>query len=120
MAGGTEDGVLTRRELEQKITAKAWADETFRKAFLADPKAVFEQRLRTKLPAGLSVKAFAEDENHLHFVIPAKPTNAELSEADLDKVAGGFDVVFGATAVVVVSAVVSAVTSVRVVKNEPW
>lgn len=100
---------LSRAELEQKIIALAWADETFRKAFLADPKGEFEKRLGAKLPAGLSMTAHAEDDNHLHFVIPMKPAElSELSEADLEKVAGGTD--FISTSVVTVSAIVYGIT----------
>jgi hypothetical protein len=98
-----DDKAMTRREISEKITALAWKDEAFRKAFLADPKKQFEERLQTKLPAGLTITAVAEDENHLHFVIPAKPANStELSDSDLEKVAGGIDVI--TTAFVVTSA----------------
>ena len=82
---------MTRRDLEAKIIALAWQDEEFRKKFLADPKAQFEARLGTKLPAALKMSAYQEDENSLHFVIPAKPTAdlGELSDEELEKVAGG-------------------------------
>lgn len=85
---------MSRRDIEQKITALAWTDDGFRKAFLADPKGEAEKRLGVKLPADLKMTAHAEDENHLHFVIPAKPRDVgELSDADLENVAGGVDVV---------------------------
>lgn len=85
---------MSRAELDQKIVALAWTDDTFREAFLADPKGEFERRLGVKLPDSLSMTAHAEDADHLCFVIPAKPKDAaELSDADLEKVAGGVDVV---------------------------
>jgi hypothetical protein len=85
---------ITRRDLEAKIVALAWKDDDFRTKFLSDPKAQFEEKLGTKLPAALVITAHGEDENHLHFVIPAKPRENldELSEEDLEKVAGGTDV----------------------------
>jgi hypothetical protein len=98
-------GPKNRHDLEQKIVALAWKDDDFRKAFLADPKGQFEARLGTALPPGLKIAAHQEDENHLHFVIPVKPAVAnlgELSDADLEKVAGGIDVI--TTAFVVTSA----------------
>lgn len=94
---------MNRAELDQKIVALAWKDEAFRKAFLADPKGEAERRLGTKLPAGLKIAAYAEDANHLHFVIPRKPEGlAELSDGDLEKVAGGIDAV---VATIIASAV---------------
>lgn len=87
---------LTRQDVQQRIVALAWTDAAFRKSFLADPRREFEKRLGTKLPPGLTVTAIAEDDDHLHFVIPAKPKDAgALSEQDLEKVAGGLDVVAG-------------------------
>ena len=83
---------MTRRDLEAKIVALAWKDDEFRKKFLADPKAQFEEKLGTKLPASLRITAHQEDENSLHFVIPTKPLEKpieELSDEDLEKIAGG-------------------------------
>ena len=85
---------LTRNEIEAKIVALAWQDDAFRHKFVADPKGQFEQRLGVKLPPLLKMTAHEENENSLHFVIPMKPkTNmGELSDEDLEKVAGGTDV----------------------------
>jgi hypothetical protein len=82
---------MTRQELEAKIIALAWQDAEFRRKFLADPKAQFEQHLGTKLPDSLKITAHQEDENSLHFVIPMKPRapTEELSDEDLEKIAGG-------------------------------
>lgn len=83
---------MSRAELQQKIVALAWTDDAFRKAFLANPKREFEERLGARLPAGLKITAHAEDERHLHFVIPPKPpASGELDDADLERVAGGVD-----------------------------
>ncbi|HEX5454142.1 MAG TPA: NHLP leader peptide family RiPP precursor [Stellaceae bacterium] len=84
---------LTRQDIEAKIVALAWQDDEFRKKFLADPKGQFEAHLGTKLPDGLKITAHQEDENQLHFVIPVKPKANldELSDDDLEKVAGGID-----------------------------
>lgn len=89
------EGGLSRREVEEKIVALAWKDDDFRKRFLANPKAEFERQIGVKLPPGLQMTAYQEDGNSLHFVIPAKPKAGvgELSDADLEKVAGGVDIV---------------------------
>lgn len=109
------ESTMGRRELEEKIVALAWKDEDFRRKFLADPKGQFEARLGQKLPANLKMTAHAEDENHLHFVIPAKPAGmdvGELSDADLEKVAGGVDVLISLGAVYATVSVAAAVSAV--------
>jgi hypothetical protein len=85
---------LTRRDIEAKIVALAWQDDDFRRKFVADPKGQFEERLRIKLPPSLTMTVHEEAEDSLHFVIPAKPRSnvAELSDEDLEKIAGGTDV----------------------------
>ena len=109
---------LTRRDLEAKIVALAWQDEDFRRKFVADPKAQFEERLGTKLPASLKMTAHEENENSLHFVIPAKPkTTAELSDEDLEKVAGGTDVILSVAASV---ALYTVITTATIGVSEGW
>jgi hypothetical protein len=97
---------MSRRELEEKIIARAWTDDEFRQKFVADPKGQFEAHLGTKLPEALQMTAHEETEHSLHFVIPMKPEAdlSELSDEDLEKVAGGVDVIVG-TAVAITIAV---------------
>src|SRR5262249_33240465 len=103
---------LTRKDVEAKIVALAWKDDDFRQKFLADPKGQFEEKLGSKLPASLKMTAHAEDENSLHFVIPMKPrAMSELSDEELEEVAGGTDV---AVTAVVVTVVVSGVGSAAI------
>jgi len=86
--------LLTRKDIEAKIVALAWQDDDFRRRFVADPKGQFEERLGVKLPPSLTMTVHEEAADSLHFVIPAKPrlNIAELSDEDLDKIAGGTDV----------------------------
>lgn len=95
MSNGQQPQGITRQELEAKIVAKAWTDEDFRRKFLADPKSQFEEHLGISLPDALVMTAHQEDANHLHFVIPAKPPGDldELSDEELEKVAGGIGVI---------------------------
>jgi hypothetical protein len=73
------------RKMSQLI-ARCWADESFKRKFLADPEATLKAE-GAELPAGVSIKALENTDNVVHLVIPAKPT--ELSDEDLDKVAAG-------------------------------
>jgi hypothetical protein len=81
---------VTRHDLEAKIVERSWEDEGFRREFIADPAGVFVKYLNVS-PASLP-KFFVhqEEPGSWHIVLPAKPANtAELSEEDLEKVAGG-------------------------------
>ena len=106
----TTTAALSRQEMEALIVERAWKDEAFRAEFLADAKGTIEKYAGQKLPPEVNVMAVAEDDRTIHFVIPRKPANAdELSDAELEKVAGGIDfitgmIVFSAIAVVGISA----------------
>ena len=64
---------LSRRELQERIVARAWTDDEFRRKFVADPKGQFEEHLGTKLPQSLTIAVHEETADSLHFVIPQKP-----------------------------------------------
>ena len=85
---------ITRRDLEAHLIEKAWKDPAFRKQVVSDPEGMFEKHFGQKLPDGLKIIVHEEDANTVHFTIPPVPTNiAELSDEDLEKVAGGTDIV---------------------------
>ena len=69
-----------------QLIAKCWADEGFKRRLLADATATLKAE-GEKLPAGLTFKAVENTDKVFHLVIPAKPI--ELSDEDLDQVAGG-------------------------------
>jgi len=68
------------------LIAKCWADEDFKAKLLADPAAVLTAE-GAELPEGLTIKAVANTDKVFHLVIPATPS--DLSDDDLDNVAGG-------------------------------
>ena len=99
---------MSRQEMEALIVQRAWKDDAFRDEFIADPKATIEKYSGQKLPAEFKIVALAEDDKTIHFVIPPKPANTdELSDEDLEKVAGGVDLITGIA--IGVAAVVAAV-----------
>ena len=83
----------TRHELEAKIVKRCWENEAFRKEFLSDPAGCFVKYLnapKAKLP---KIVVHEEQAGSWHIVLPAKPAKAgELSDAELEKVAGGTDI----------------------------
>lgn len=79
-----------RRELESLIIARAWQDEEFRRKFVETPEVCFAE-IGVELPPGFRVQVHEEDGEHIHFVLPYRPGRdiEELSDAELEQVAGG-------------------------------
>lgn len=79
---------MKRKELEDKLIKKAWADSDFKKQLLSNPKAAIEKEVGKALPENVVVKAVEETANTIYIKIPRNPE--ELSDSELDNVAGGF------------------------------
>jgi hypothetical protein len=106
----------SRADFEAALVVRALRDPEFKKQLVSDPKAAYEAQLASireaaKLPANLTVKAFEESGNVLYFRLPQPPVQGgELSEEELEQVAGGVVAVGVAIAsTVVVGAVAAAV-----------
>ena len=85
--GGGNTIAEERKKQYGQLIAKAWTDEEFKARLKADPKAGLKE-VGIDVPEGHAVHVHeaASDEHHL--VIPPKPAG-ELSDEDLDKMAGG-------------------------------
>ena len=112
---------MNLREIESLVVQRAWKDEVFRAEFLANAKGTIEKYAGQKLPSELKVVALAEDDRTIHFVIPPKPANAdELSDEDLEKVAGGVDVLSGIVVATIVTIAVVGTAAEGTMKNHGW
>jgi hypothetical protein len=81
---------VSRHDLEAKIVKRCWEDEEFRKEFTANPADAFVKYLQIPAASLPKVWVHQEEPGSWHIVLPVKPANAsELSEADLERVAGG-------------------------------
>ncbi len=82
-----------RAEMERKLIERSLEDEAFRQRLLADPKAAVEEELDARLPEEVQVMAVEETADTIYLVLPsAAPVGqqgGELSEQELDAVAGG-------------------------------
>ena len=81
-----------RAEMERRIVQRSLEDESFRHRLMEDPKGVVEQELGTPLPEEVRVVAVEETQDTVCLVLPvASPAGevGELSELDLEAVAGG-------------------------------
>lgn len=72
----------------QEIISKAWMDEGFKKRLLADPSATLKGE-GVEVPPGLEVRMVENTDKVFHLVLLQKPSNAELSDEQLDNAAGG-------------------------------
>ena len=70
-----------------QLIAKCWSDETFKKRLLDHPEAAKEHGL--EVPTGIQVKIVEDSDKVVHLTLPAKSSTDELSDDELENVAGG-------------------------------
>jgi hypothetical protein len=71
-----------------QLIAKAWTDPGFKASLLADPIPVLAAE-GIAVPPGITVRILENTEQVVNFVLPQPPVSHELSDEDLEKVAGG-------------------------------
>jgi hypothetical protein len=82
---------LTRHDLEAKIVKRSWENEAFRKDFTTDPAGVFVKYWAVPAASLPKIVIHQEALGSWHIVLPMRPANTnELSEQDLERVAGGW------------------------------
>jgi hypothetical protein len=78
------------------IIARALEDDAYREQLLVNPKSAIQQGFGKELPLGLEVRVVEESASVVYLVLPARRV-VELSDDDLDAVAGGFAAPKGAS-----------------------
>jgi hypothetical protein len=78
--------VPTRSEVEAIIAERIAADPAFRDTLLGDPRAVLSRVVGFDIPETVQVVLHEESLTQIHLTIPS---TEELSESDLELVAGG-------------------------------
>ena len=81
-----------RTEIERRLIQRSMEDEEFRQRLLDDPKGTAEQELETQLSEDVEVRVLQESPQSIYLVLPFVPTvgeGGELSDQDLEAVAGG-------------------------------
>jgi hypothetical protein len=113
-----ETQVSTRRELETALIEKCWKDPEFKKAVVSDPKGMLERHTGQKLPSQVKILIHEEDANTLHLSVPPAPGNlTELSDQQLEQVAGGTEIVGAVLGTVFAATVVAGTVTNKV---EGW
>lgn len=78
--------MTTATEMKERILNRASADVDFRVRLIADPKAAISSEIGATIPEGFDVAVHEESATTFHLVLPPSP---ELTEAELQMVAGG-------------------------------
>ena len=118
-----ETQTATRRDVETALIEKCWKDPDFKKQVISDPKGMLERHTGQKLPAQIKIFIHEEDANTLHFYLPPAPSNvSELSDEELERVAGGTDVIgigalvgIAATAAIATAGVTAGAAATKIV-----
>ncbi len=78
-------------EALNQVMQKAWSDAAFKQQLIETPREALAA-LGVELPAhlaGVNLKVVENTADILHLVLPAPPPEGELSDDELDGVAGG-------------------------------
>lgn len=72
-----------------KVMKRAWADSEFKTQLLSEPKAAIQDATGVTLPENMTVNVYENTPEMRHMILPANPNDSELSDMDLEGVAGG-------------------------------
>ena len=82
---------MSRGELIDLLGGFAAKDPEYLKMLRADPKDVVSRQLNIEIPDAVKIKVVEDTPDTMHIVTPyTPPEGAELSDSDLEAVAGGF------------------------------
>lgn len=99
----------TRHDFEARIVKRCWEDDEFRKEFVDDPAGTFAKYLEVPAASLPKIVVHEEAPGAWHIVLPQQPGDAgQLSEEDLEKVAGGMTPIVPLVIASVVASVMSA------------
>ena len=87
-----DDRSTARKSAEAQLIARAQKDPAFRQELVNDPKGVFARELGLSMPDTIGVQVLEERPDQVYLVLPPAPASigTELSDADLEVVAGGW------------------------------
>ena len=72
-----ENGGKVSRDLEARIIARAWQEESFKQELLRDPKGLLERQYGITLPEGVELRVHEETPSALHVVLPTDPSRKD-------------------------------------------
>jgi hypothetical protein len=118
------DPMKNYNELQQAIANQSIVDPDFRAELVADPKATLEKYLQQPFPVNVNVEVHEIDYDSIHLVVPKLRTarelaqltstsleDMELSDEQLEAVAGGESVVVVGTILVASGVIVTSIVN---------
>ena len=107
------------QEVKNEIAAKSVQDSDFRAALLSNPGATIEEEYGLEAGALSEIKmnVVVEESGSIVVPIPADMSDAELTDEQLDQVAGGFAFSVALTVGVIAAGATVAVGTATVVQN---
>jgi Nitrile hydratase, alpha chain len=95
MSEASGGGGDARAEMERRLVQRSIEDDAFRQRLIEDPKGALEQELGARLPEEVRIVTVEESADTIYLVLPSTPMagaeGAELSDQELESVAGGWD-----------------------------
>lgn len=92
-ADPVEQILAQRKAFETAVTLRAWNDPAFAEQLAQDPVAAINAAFDIELPTDVDIHVHHESPTTLHLALPQIPivptSSDELSEDDLERVAGG-------------------------------
>jgi hypothetical protein len=85
-----------RQAAEALLIEKSWSDQAFRERLLRDPKLTLTQELGIEFPPGAEIEVLEETTMKKYLVLP-EPATGDLSDEELESVAGGIRAADGTT-----------------------
>ena len=79
---------MSRGEVQDLLIKFATQNPQYRQELLRNPKGLIERQFNTTL-GNINIKAVADTADTVHVAVPYVASSGELSDADLERVAGG-------------------------------
>jgi hypothetical protein len=88
-APGVLEHTRAANPLAAVVYEKAWRDPAYKKQLMANPREAFIAATGVVPPPTLKLVGHENSDSEVHLVVPYVPASSELSDADLEHVAGG-------------------------------
>jgi hypothetical protein len=82
--------IPTRRELEERLVARAQADDGFRERLKADPRGAVADEAGITLPESVTIEVLEETPEKGYLVIPVNRAALSDEQLEVAGVAGGY------------------------------